>query len=154
VDRTTNAAKAAWLDGLEALGLKPGLTILAKADDNSAADIEMYWIEQGIERGWPLTNFAKGIKESLAELYLAHVHPRVRGYYQSLSTEDQNAVSMKAVQIAALLAIQLPLTLGIRTGRLRHWFNVVAWAVAHWMGHFMILQRIRVRYGAETAIHS
>lgn len=59
-DKETNADKVAWIDSLEADGLKPETRVLARVSEDDVADTEIYWIARGRALGWPLTNATEG----------------------------------------------------------------------------------------------
>ena len=59
-DKDTNPQKAAWIDSLMAIGLKPEMSILDAVPKSEWRQAERTWIAQGIAEGWPLTNISSG----------------------------------------------------------------------------------------------
>jgi len=59
-DKTSNAQKAAWIDELVAVGLRPALEILDEVERKDWPQAERDWIAFGFAEGWPLTNISPG----------------------------------------------------------------------------------------------
>lgn len=62
---TSDTPKTQWLNELSGLGLEPRLELLETGLTTfEANESESWWINEGVEEGWPLTNIAvNGVKE-------------------------------------------------------------------------------------------
>ena len=59
-EKEINKGKIGWIDGLRIRDLQPEMKILEVANEKNWDKRERWWIERGLEFGWPLLNISPG----------------------------------------------------------------------------------------------